>query len=252
MIPWLKPDLKAADLKKPTVIVLLLANLLPIYGVIFLKWEVFPIMFLFWTENVIIGVFNIFKMAVSNPASPGQWVAKLFMVPFFAIHCGIFTLVHGILIFVLFGGLALSDTDIPDLGAAWQIIKNYDLMWGFLSLLLSHGISFEVNYVRQAEYKQANLTSLMMQPYGRIVVLHLTIIFGGLLVAALGSPTAGLILLIVLKMVIDALAHLKLHFGRSAVVSINRFHRKLVRLLFGTAKLSQPLRSISLRNPLPW
>lgn len=214
---WLRVEVKPSDLKRPTVIILVLANLVPVYGVLFLNWEVLPILLLFWAENVIIGVFNIIKMAMSSPGRPLQWVAKLFMVPFFSIHYGIFTLVHGILILVLFGGLAVSETDIPDLTALRQDFGNYNLLWGFLSLTLSHGVSFVINYVRKGEYKQASLTNLMMQPYGRLIVLHLTIIFGGLLITALGSPVAGLILLILLKMVIDALSHLRLHVARSPV-----------------------------------
>ena len=39
---FFKLEFKPADLKKPTVVILILANLLPIYGVLFLGWEVFP------------------------------------------------------------------------------------------------------------------------------------------------------------------------------------------------------------------
>jgi hypothetical protein len=50
---------------------------------------------------------------------------------------------------------------------------------------------------------------LMSQPYGRIVVLHLTIMGGGFLMMALGSPTVGLVLLVVLKIGLDLSAHLR-------------------------------------------
>ncbi|MDO8472671.1 MAG: DUF6498-containing protein [Dehalococcoidia bacterium] len=219
---WITLGIKPADLKKPSVIVLVLANLLPIYGVLFLNWEVLPILLLFWSENVIIGVFNVLKMTMCSPSDPLQWTAKLFMIPFFSIHYGIFTLVHGLLIFILFGGLVIQETESPDLTMLRQVFGSYNLIWGFLSLFLSHGISFAVNYIRKGEYKQASLSNLMMQPYGRIMVLHLTIIFGGLLVSALGSPVAGLIPLVVLKMVIDAVAHLKLHMGHAPVAQLNR------------------------------
>ncbi len=210
----LRVEVKLSDLKKPTVIILILANLVPVYGVLFLNWEVLPILLLFWTENVIIGVFNILKMAICSPASPGQWAAKLFLVPFFSVHYGIFTLVHGIFIFALFGRTVFDEAEVPDLTMLRQVMGNYDLMWGLLSLFLSHGISFVINYILKGEYRQSNVNTLMWQPYGRLFVLHLTIVFGGLLVSALGSPTGGLILLVVLKMAIDALAHLKLHGGR--------------------------------------
>ncbi len=212
---FFKLEFKPADLKKPTVVILILSNLVPLYGVLFLGWEVFPILLLFWTENVVIGVFNILKMIMCSPASPGQWTAKIFIVPFFSVHYGIFTLAHGLLIYTLFGGMVIKVSESPDLPLILQITGGYGFVLGFLSLFLSHGISFAINYIHKGEYKQANLNSLMWQPYGRVVILHLTIIFGGMLVSALGSPTGGLILLVVLKMAIDALAHLKLHAGKS-------------------------------------
>ena len=43
----------------------------------------------------------------------------------------------------------------------------------------------------------------MGQPYPRLVVLHLTIIFGALLVAQTGQPIAALALLVVLKIALE-------------------------------------------------
>ncbi len=219
----IKPKIKPADLKKPTVIILILSNLLPIYGVLFLGWEVFPIMLLFWTENVIIGVFNILKMLMCSPASPAQWVAKLFLVPFFSVHYGGFAMAHGFVIFALFGGSNIEVTDILDLTKFLQLVGGYNFVLGFLTLFLSHCISFVMNYILKGEYKQASPGDLMFQPYGRVGVLHITIIFGGFILLALGSPTGGLIILIVLKLAIDVLAHLTLHAAKRPTVSKSGF-----------------------------
>jgi len=51
------------------------------------------------------------------------------------------------------------------------------------------------------------LPQLMQQPYGRIVVMHLAIIFGGFIMIALHSPTAGLLLLVFLKILLDLGGH---------------------------------------------
>ena len=50
-----------------------------------------------------------------------------------------------------------------------------------------------------------------MQPYGRVVVLHLAILGGGFLVMVMGMPVVGLALLIALKIGLDVLAHAKQH-----------------------------------------
>ena len=207
----LRLDFKLSDLKKPTVIILILSNLLPIYGVLFLGWEVFPIMLLFWTENVIIGVFNILKMLMVSPADPMMWILKLFQVPFFSFTFVIFAVVHGIFIYTLFGGVAIKETEVLEINPTvlGQTIGSFNLWWGFVSLLLGHGASFVMNYILKGEYKEADLKNLMWQPFKRVIVLHVTIFIGGILLLVSGSPTGGLILLIVLKIAIDALSHLR-------------------------------------------
>ena len=52
--------------KSPSVIMLVLANLIPLGGVLFFGWQVFPIMFLFWFENVVVGVFHALKMLLAG------------------------------------------------------------------------------------------------------------------------------------------------------------------------------------------
>jgi hypothetical protein len=209
-LPLLNMQFKPDNLKKPSVIVLIIANAVPLFGVLFLGWKVFPILLLFWMENVIVGLFNVIKMLLASPGDTAQQAAKIFMIPFFCVHYGLFTLVHGIFVFVLFGGTAFQDIS-PSLDTLPQIVRDYQLIWGILALLISHGASFAINYIGKGEYKTTNLGQLMAQPYGRVVILHLTILFGGFLVMALGSPIAGLLLLVVLKMGIDIAAHLMQH-----------------------------------------
>ena len=57
-----------------------------------------------------------------------------------------------------------------------------------VALVGSHGFSFVHNYLANGEYRRVQLTQLMTLPYRRVAVLHITILGGGLLVTALGSP----------------------------------------------------------------
>ena len=49
---------KRADVSVVSLTILVLANLVPLVGVVFLKWDVFSIVIVFWCENVIIGLFS--------------------------------------------------------------------------------------------------------------------------------------------------------------------------------------------------
>jgi len=53
-------------LSRPSSIVLILANLVPLVGVLYFDWSVLDILLLYWTESVIIGLVNVLRMANSQ------------------------------------------------------------------------------------------------------------------------------------------------------------------------------------------
>ena len=195
----------------PTAIALVLANLIPLYGVVVLGWEVFPIMLLFWLENVVIGAFNALKMLLSEPQEQVKWLGKLLLVPFFCFHYGMFTAVHGVFVLGFFGKQFRQGASFPSVGDVIGFISELHLGYAVLALVASHAFSFGYNYLWRGEFRTSSLQSLMQQPYGRVVVLHLAILGGGFLIMALRSPTAGLVLLVVLKIVLDVRSHWKEH-----------------------------------------
>lgn len=199
-----------------TIVFLVAVNLIPLFGVLFFGWSLFSIMVLYWLENGIIGFFNFFKIGlasgspipeVSHASRPGpqSFVARVFSMGFFALHYGLFWVVHGVFVFVLFGGLVAGTSGAS--GSAWS----GGMTLAAFALLLSHGASFLINFLGKKEYLGVSPQQQMMQPYGRVVVLHITILGGGFLVMALGTPILALVVLIVLKTAIDVRAHLAEH-----------------------------------------
>jgi len=205
------PLKNASVWKSPSVIVLVLANLIPLGGVLFFGWQVFPIMFLFWLENVVVGGFNILKMLLARGSGSPVGV-KLFLVPFFTVHYGIFTLVHGAFVFAMFGtDWRAGAGPFPSITTVSDLVTQQHLGGAMLGLVASHGFSFLRNYVGNGAYRSTAVATLMIQPYGRVVVLHLAILGGGFLIMLMGMPAAGLALLIILKIGLDVLAHAKQH-----------------------------------------
>jgi len=199
--------------QSPSVIVLVLANLIPLAGVLLFGWAVFPIMLLFWLENVVVGVINVFKMLLAGGGAPAQ-IVKVFLIPFFCVHYGMFTGIHGVFVFALFGpkdGAKMHAGPFPSLDLIRNNISEQHLGWAVIALVASHLFSFGWNYLRRGEYRKTTAQVLMVQPYGRVVVLHFAIIGGGFLILALGSPTAALPLLVLLKIGLDVRAHAKEH-----------------------------------------
>ncbi|MEM1230795.1 MAG: DUF6498-containing protein [Pseudomonadota bacterium] len=213
---------RAAWLQGPqlSAIALVLANLLPLAGVLFAGWQVGTIVLFFWAENLIIGLCNVIRLL----ANPGR--GARFSALFFTVHYGGFTAGHGLFIYYLFnlgetvqpGSIApradsfepALDSAAPSLLALVQDAPPLWL-WGLAALAISHGGSVLLNYFLRGERQRLTVGDLMSAPYKRIVVLHVTVIIGGMLTEWLGSPIFLLVLLIALKIAIDLRAHWRSH-----------------------------------------
>jgi hypothetical protein len=192
-----------------SVVVLVLVNSLTLIGAIYYGWDVFTLMLLYWLETAIIGFFSVVKLVHSARA------LAVFLVPFFCVHFGLFMFGHLTFIIALFGG----DTIFADTGILEQVTGIISLVAiPATALFASHLYSFLTNYIGRQEYEFKNPMHFFAYPYPRIIVMHLTIIFGGFLTMVL-SPVFSLILLSVLKTVADVGAHIKIHTAKNGAVT---------------------------------
>lgn len=184
-------------------IALVLANLVPLAGVLLFDWRVLDILMLYWAENVVIGVVNVLRMAVCSNGP------KAFLIPFFSFHYGFFCFGHLMAVTGIFS--AAMGT-----GTAWLYFFGEPLadawrspLWlGIGGIAASHLISFFSNYIAGGEYRRTTTQQLMQRPYGRIIVLHVAIVIGAALIEWLGSPVMMLVALIAAKIVLDLRLHL--------------------------------------------
>jgi hypothetical protein len=224
--------------------VLIAANVLPLIGVVFFGWDAFAIISLYWVENVVIGAINVLKMVTCNPdpaeiaksgsaggvilqaqdmrkllqslgdskdkVSVANQITKLFFVPFFIVHYGLFCMVHGAFILVFFGHNSFDGNPF-DVGRdlLWDVARDRHLGWAVAGLAASHLYSFFRNYLGRGEYRRTVVPALMFQPYARVVVLHVAILFGAFIAVALGSNIGILAILIVGKTLLDLNLHLR-------------------------------------------
>ena len=163
-------------------------------------------------------------------------VGRTVLAGFFLVHYGVFWVVHGVFVMVLptflggatglGGGTGLYTTtgigaglgDASGLGGVGLLGQggaafgeiNWSSVWiAAAALFLSHGASFLFNYIGRGEYRTASPTAQMAAPYGRVVILHLTIIFGAFVVAFVGAPIGALVILVALKTAFDLGLHLR-------------------------------------------
>jgi Family of unknown function (DUF6498) len=204
---------RASPFPMLTAATLVAANLVPLVGVLTGRWDAFSVMLLFWLENVAIGAWNVMRIVTVAPEDrpPIQHVAKLVLVPFFCVHYGMFAAVHGIFVLGLFGDAFTAGAPFPDGAAVMGAIARTGVGAAALAMAVSHGLSFLVNWIGNGEYRVTPLMELMHRPYGRVAILHLSLIGGAFLLAALESPILPLALLVTLKLMVDLRGHLREH-----------------------------------------
>lgn len=183
-------------IRDPAFWTLAFLNLLFIYEYTGDPDQYTTIIWLYWCQSVLLGIFNFFDMAtlknadVSNmtingrPATARQ--AKGCLPFFFLVHYGIFHFVYLIFLTIDF---KLSNVN-------FSILK-----WAILGLLLNQLIHFVQNKTKYSHIPR-KIGSMFFTPYLRIVPMHLTI----LLPKFIGWTPV--LTFIILKTIFDLLGHI--------------------------------------------
>ena len=202
------------------LLALLLANLVPVFGVLYLGWDVGAIVVLYWAENLIVGGYTLLKMLLSGG------VGALGYMLFFCVHYGLFCAIHGVFVLELtqFAGEISSELPVASWPGPLALVQQLvyfgqqvlaaapeEFIWACIALLLSHGASFLLLFIARGEYRRTSVDALMSAPYKRIAVLHIAVIAGGFLVVRLGSPLGLLLALVALKTGMDIMLHKRSH-----------------------------------------
>lgn len=223
------------------VATLLLANAVPLLGVIIWGWDIRSILVIYWCESGVIGFYNALKMLrIGGVRAIGPLI-------FFTIHYGIFMMAHLVFILVLgqrgqIGHLTQSPAELAAETFGWEV-------WvAVAALMVSHGVSYLVNFIGGREFdperqwraieraggaavmdqwaaeldqrpgereRALRIIGVMRQmfaPYSRIVLMHVTIIFGAMPMILLGWTAWPLLaMLIIGKTAMDLRAHDRSH-----------------------------------------
>lgn len=221
---------------------LVVANLIPLVGVVFWGWDLWTILALYWAENGIIGLSNVAKILMAEGAAGLPGVAgmpgagadgvglpaagaygsvkpvlgcgRFAMAGFFLVHYGLLWVGHGV--FVLFALPAFGGSGTRFDGIAANLDQ---VLYGALGLAISHGVSLWFNYIGRGEYRHASPARLMGAPYAGVVILHVTIIVGAFVSMILGTPIGALVVLVLLKTGLDLSFHRREHEGLATVGS---------------------------------
>jgi hypothetical protein len=187
------------------IISLLLSNLLPIFGVLFFRWNASEMLFIYWTETIVIGFYNILKMvAAKKPAKETTEIngvvqkamSKTQTILFFILHFGIFSACMGAVLFQ---------------SAIKNLVFDLALYFSLISMFVSHGVSYVLNYLGKKEYESKSTDDLFWAPYSRIILIIMTVWLSTGIAFFFDQSVVTLITMVLLKTAADLFSHMFEH-----------------------------------------
>jgi hypothetical protein len=208
------------------LVTLVVANLFVAFQTLRHEWGYYETLLVYWTEVVILGVYNVFRLmvvGVFGAAPLGAWAAKWidlgsrfnrFMftvvgVIFFVLKFGAFALGIGVFVVLLPAMLKVDGEGGASVPRALRA-AGPGLLIATAALCLSHGVSLVRNFLLDREYDRINIVSLVFLPYMRMSLVGTVLLLGvaaaGVL-PGLGRETAFAVAMVLLKLLADAASH---------------------------------------------
>ena len=194
--------LPSTTARTTTSIILIAANLLPLWAVLTGAAGVGDVFVIYWFENVVVWFTTTIKIVTARGGT-ADLTGNVLTAAFFAFHFGMFTLVHGVFSFILAGQTGGLTGD----PRTWLLL--------IAAILASHVVSLGLNWFGQGERNVVTARRAMAMPYPRMIVLHLSVIGGFFLLQGLGRPDGSIdavgpvALLCGLKTVLDVFFHVR-------------------------------------------
>lgn len=182
------------------LIPIFLLNILPIAGVLFLGWDVYSLIYIFWLESLFIGVFNLLKMGMAKKSTSDSVTGKVFskvgLMIFFCFHYFFFLLILGVFVF----SMVIINHDVSSL--------NFDIRLVSIMLIAGCTSHFITDYILPKKYLTTVPSDLFFSPYSRVWILAALIFAGGFISHnGMGNQYFYLLILVLAKLLADILTY---------------------------------------------
>jgi hypothetical protein len=168
------------------------------------KIEPYTVIFGYFIETIIIGVFNIIKMIItSNHDGSGKTI--VFFVLFFMFHYGMFVAVQSVFAFLIIGISSNSFINEPfDILDNYASILTLEGMEYILPMLIgTQFLKLIFDFILPKKYLIFTVIEIMYKPYIRIFIQQFTVIIAMFFIVFSNNGIIAAILLIFFRAIVD-------------------------------------------------
>jgi hypothetical protein len=205
---------------------LVIANLIPVIGVWFLKWSAKEVFLVYSLETIIIGIFTLLKLLITGLLakktdvwqSTGRSVVKQpfwFFMLFFMVHFGIFVAVQMGIFFSVSGIGDENGITFLNFFSRWPSLLTNEAYIMLGIFVISYGFRMISDFIITGDYKTASLGYLMFQPYGRIFIQQVTVILGSMFLS-FGAGKVFILVFAAIKIFFEIFIDFELIIKRAA------------------------------------
>jgi len=192
-------------------ILLILVNLVPVFGVWFNEWSPTEAFLVYCLESVVVGLYNVLAMLIVTQFKKKDiWqnggaefmVSGYGFIAFFIVHYGFFVFLQM--------GIFLTVAKINGSPGVFELlfhIKKYlpvNVQWLLLLFIIGNGLAMVKGFIISGDYKTTSLGVLMFSPYARVFIQQFCVILGSLFLS-FGWGKVFIIIFVVIKIFFEML-----------------------------------------------
>lgn len=166
------------------------------------KISAIEILFAYFIETIIIGIFNALKMFCCAKFGNSKGYGFIF---FFLVHYGFFVAIQSIFGFALF---SFGETNL--IREPFQLVKNYTtimnldgILFALPALIFTHLGKFFFDFLTNKKYMHFTTKEMLFKPYVRIIVQQFVVIFAFFFIVLSNAGLIAALLLIAFRLFID-------------------------------------------------
>lgn len=204
---------------------LIVVNLIPLYGVWFEGWSASEIFLVYCLETVIVGLVNVLKMAgvtlfvkksdVWQNGGSISMQSGWFFIFFFIVHYGFFVFVQTQIFFSVSG--LIPDGSLMGSYAQIPALLGHNGKLMLLIFIVYYTLQTIFDFFLTGNYKTISLGRLMFEPYIRIFVQQVVVILGSIFLH-FGAGKIFVLIFVIVKIFFE----LFINFGRFLAIAEKR------------------------------